>query len=150
MVDLDPPVLRSVATNKPVSLVHLVELMLARGFGMAPALVCDQQSNHGAVVSGRPVGPKVSERNPSFDERLVEPGCQRQLAADFGAEIRRRLVIADALEQRRGEPRRHQEADELAAEAVRDVDADDEPSAVTAGPPLMPGLSAPVKWMRSL
>ena len=29
-----------------------VVLMLARGFGVAPALVCAQQSNHGETVSG--------------------------------------------------------------------------------------------------
>jgi len=35
-----------------VSLEQLVELMLARGAGVAPALVLAQQLNHGAAVSG--------------------------------------------------------------------------------------------------
>jgi hypothetical protein len=46
------PVLRSEATNRPVSALQVVELILARGFGVAPALVLAQQLNHGATVSG--------------------------------------------------------------------------------------------------
>ena len=46
------PVFRSVAINRPVSLEQLVDLMLARGFGVAPALVLPQQLNHDAAVSG--------------------------------------------------------------------------------------------------
>ena len=46
------PMLRSDATKTLVSLLHSVELTLARGFGVAPAFVLAQQLDQRAWVAG--------------------------------------------------------------------------------------------------
>jgi hypothetical protein len=60
-----------------------------------------------------------------FGESLVEGGSRvGQLAGDFSAQVGWRRATAYPLHQRSGKPRRHEEADELAAPPCGNVDAD--------------------------
>src|SRR6185503_9094880 len=61
-------------------------------------------------------------------QRLVQPGLpDAELTPDFLAAIgcRQRRRTLRAIDQRLGEPRRHQEAHQLAADMLGYVDADD-------------------------
>src|ERR1700681_3811326 len=90
------------------------------GVGLRPAI---EPRRHRL---GRPVGPHDGRTKSLPAERFVESGLPRgELSRDLGMQIRPPLRVAQLMPTIR-------------------------PSAVTVGPPLMPGLSAPVKWMRSL
>src|SRR5215472_3782528 len=66
----------------------------------------------GCSRSRRPVRSDRIRTKSLFGEGLVEPGSRGlQLARDFGAQVGWRLMIAYALDERGGEPCRHQEAD---------------------------------------
>src|SRR6202011_2853568 len=67
----------------------------------------------------RLIGAEDDRSEPLVADRFVEVGLPGgELPADLGAKIlrRRRALVLHALQQRRGKARRHEEADELAAE----------------------------------
>jgi hypothetical protein len=91
----------------------------ASRIGARPAI----EPRHGR--GRRPIGSDRIGAEILFGESLVERGSRvGQLAGDLGAQVGWRLTTAHPLHQRSGEPRRHEETDELAAPPRGNVDAD--------------------------
>jgi len=112
--------LRSDATNRLVSLVQFVVFRSARGFGVAPELVCEPWC--GGLRP--PIWAERGRTKPLLAERFIESRApRRELPTDLGPQIGRRPLIPHPLQERAGKPCRDEKAHELATAAGGDVDA---------------------------
>src|SRR4029078_9965489 len=81
----------------------------------------------GLLTFRRNVGAESAGSESLLAQRLVQPGLpDAELTPDFLAAVgcRRRWRTARAIDQRLGEPRRHEEAHQLSADVLGHVDAD--------------------------